>query len=61
MTLAEAEAQGMPIPFPATEAETELVSNEKSRIELGMIYTDFSVGIQKTFKAFRHVFEEQGR
>lgn len=61
MTLAEAEAQGMPIPFPATEAETELVSNEKSRIELGMIYTDFSVGIQKTFTAFRHVFEEQGR
>lgn len=57
MTLAEASDQGMPIPFPATAAETELVSNEKSRAELGMIYTDFRSGMQKTFTAFRHIYE----
>lgn len=57
LTLQEAEAQGIPIPFPATAAETELASNQKSREELGMVYTDFHNGMRKTFAAFRSVFE----
>lgn len=57
MSLSEAVSQGVPVPFPATAAETELVSNEKSKTEFGMDYTDFHAGMQKTFSAFRHVFE----
>lgn len=57
MSLSEAVTQGVPVPFPATAAETELVSNQKSKTKLGMNYTDFHAGMQKTFTAFRHVFE----
>lgn len=56
MTLEEAEKQGIPIPFPATSEETELVSNRKSKEELGMIYTPFREGMQKTFHAFAKAF-----
>lgn len=48
--------QGIPLPFPVTEAETELCSNEKSRRELGMVYTEFSEGIAKTYWAFKGVY-----
>lgn len=58
MSLQEAEARGIPVPFPASPAETELVSNRKSREELGMVYTDFEEGMRKTFAAFRRVFED---
>lgn len=56
MTLEEAAKQGLPIPFPAAAEETELVSNRKSREELGMMYTPFREGMQKTFNAFARVF-----
>lgn len=49
--------QGLPTPFPLTAEETELVSNEKSKEELGMVYTPFSEGMKKTYAAFRHIFE----
>lgn len=57
ISLQEAEARGIPAPFPATAAETELVSNRKSREELGMVYTEFEDGMKRTFAAFRNVFE----
>lgn len=49
-------AQGLELPFPVTEAESELYSNEKSKRELGMVYTGFDNGIAKTYRAFRNVF-----
>lgn len=49
-------AQGVPVPFPATAQETELCDNGKSRRELGMIYTDFQEGMQRTYHAFRNVY-----
>ena len=55
LTLSEAQARGIPIPFPATAAETELVSNRKSREELEMAYTPLAEGMRKTFRAFRHI------
>lgn len=55
-TLAEAERQGVPIPFPAAGEETELCDNAKSKAELGMEYTDFGEGMQKTYHAFRAVY-----
>ena len=48
--------QGIPLPFSVSEAETELYSNEKSRLELGMRYIDFMEGMMRTYRAFRGVF-----
>lgn len=46
----------IPVPFPVTAQETELCSNEKSKRELGMEYTDFREGMRRTYQAFKHVF-----
>lgn len=56
MTCAQAQEQGILLPFPVTAAETLCYSNEKSRKELGLVYTDFSVGMGKTYRAFKGVF-----
>lgn len=57
ITVDSAMAQQIPVPFPATQEETELCSNEKSKRELGMEYTDFREGMKRTYNAFRRVFE----
>ncbi len=49
-------AQGIPLPFPVTEEETELCSNEKSKRDLGMEYTLLTEGMAKTYRAFRGVY-----
>ena len=56
LTVSEALAQNVPLPFPVNASETELYSNEKSVQELGLCYTSFSEGIEKTYNAFKHVF-----
>ena len=56
ITVEDAVAKQVPVPFPATAAETELCSNEKSKSELGMEYTDFQEGMRRTYQAFKHVF-----
>lgn len=56
MTVQEAGAQGIPLPFAVSEAETELYSNEKSKKDLGMVYTSFQEGMKKTYRAFKGVF-----
>jgi nucleoside-diphosphate-sugar epimerase len=56
MTVSEALAQNVPLPFPLTAAETQLYANEKSINSLGMQYTPFSEGLQKTYRAFKNVF-----
>lgn len=56
ITVDSAMAQQIPVPFPAKAAETELCSNEKSKRELGMEYTDFEEGMRRTYRAFKHVF-----
>ena len=58
LTAAEAAAQGMPLPFPVTEEETELYSNERSKRELGLLYTDFAQGMAKTYRAFRGIYDK---
>ena len=52
----DALTQGIPLPFPVTEAETELCSNEKSKRDLDMVYTDFQAGMLKTYRAFQGVY-----
>ena len=56
ITVEDAEVQHVPLPFPATAAETELCSNEKSIRELGMEYTDLQEGMIRTYRAFKNVF-----
>lgn len=56
ISVGDAMTAQIPVPFPATAGETELCSNEKSKSELGMDYTDFREGMRRTYQAFRHVF-----
>lgn len=56
ITVDSAMAQQIPIPFPATAEEIQLCSNEKSKTELGMEYTDFKEGMRRTYNAFKRVF-----
>lgn len=56
LTVEEAVRQQIPVPFPATAQETLLCSNEKSKRELGMTYTDFAEGMRRTYHAFQRVY-----
>ncbi len=56
LTLAQAAVQGVPVPFPAVQAETELCDNQKSKAELGLVYTEFEEGMRRTYNAFKHVY-----
>lgn len=56
LTVQEAQAQGVPLPFPVAEEETELCSNEKGKSELGIGYLALSEGMARTYRAFRNVY-----
>jgi len=56
LTLESAIAQQIPVPFPATAGEIHLCSNKKSKLELGMEYTEFVEGMRRTYNAFKRVF-----
>lgn len=56
LTVEQAVAQGVPVPFSATVAETHLCDNAKGKAELGMDYTDFAEGLRRTYRAFRNVY-----
>ncbi len=56
MTVQEAEQQGLPLSFPVAEAESELCSNEKSKVELGMEYISLEEGMARTCQAFWGVY-----
>lgn len=56
VTVEQAVAQGVPVPFPATAAETHLCDNRKGKRELSLEYTDFEEGMRRTYSAFRHVY-----
>lgn len=56
ITVEQAMTQGVPLPFPATAAETHLCDNEKGKRELSLEYTDFEEGMRRTYKAFRGVY-----
>ena len=56
LTVEQEAAQGVPVPFPATAAETHLCDNTKGKAELGMVYTDFEEGMRRTYRAFRNVY-----
>lgn len=56
LTVAQAVSQGVPVPFPATAAETHLCDNTKGKVQLGLSYTDLEEGMRRTYRAFRNVY-----
>ena len=50
-------AQQIPVPFPAKAEETQLCSNEKSKRELSLQYTDLAEGMGRTYRAFKQVYQ----
>lgn len=56
ITVERAMTEQVPLPFPVSVQETELCSNEKSKRELGVVYTDFAEGMGRTYRAFRNVY-----
>lgn len=56
LTVEQAVAQGVPVPFPATAAEIHLCDNQKGKAALGLVYTDFEEGMRRTYRAFRNVY-----
>jgi nucleoside-diphosphate-sugar epimerase len=59
MTIQSAAAQNVPLPFPLTEMETELINNTKSKTDLEITYTPIKEGMKKTYNAFKNVFMPQ--
>ena len=58
MTVSQARAQGIPLPFPVNAEETEEYTNEKSKRELGLVYTPLLEGMSRTYRAFAGVFRK---
>lgn len=56
ITVEQAVGQGVPLPFPATAAETHLCDNDKGKRELGLVYTELAEGMRRTYRAFRNVY-----
>ena len=57
LTVEESFREGIPLPFPLTEGESELYDGEKITRVLGLTYTPFREGMEKTFISFRSVYE----
>ena len=56
MTVSQALQQGVPLPFPVAEEESELYSGEKGRKELGFSYISLEEGMGRTYRAFKGVY-----
>ena len=61
LTVEESFREGIPLPFPLTEEESELFSGEMITRLLGLRYTPFREGMEKTFIAFRDAAAQRGR
>ena len=57
VTVAEALGENIPLPFPLEAGESELFDGSKLTRDLGIEYTPFPEGMEKTFKSFRSVYE----
>lgn len=57
MSAAEAEARGIPLPFPVYANETEFYSNKRGKRELGLEYLSLSEGMVRTYSAFAKLYQ----
>ena len=58
VTAEEVNQNNIPLPFPLTDYESELFDGQKICRELGVEYTDIQDGMQKTFNAFKPVYQQ---
>ena len=56
VTVEEVLRENIPVPFPLAEEESELYRGERVTRELGIAYTPFREGMEKTWKAFKSVY-----
>ncbi len=57
VTVEQVMQQNIPLPFPLTKMETELYDGNKLAKEMDFTYTDFEEGMEKTYQAFKNVYE----
>ena len=57
VTVKQVEDRNIPLPFPLVG--NELYSGKKAEDVLGFTYTDFEVGMKKTFDVFKDVYEHR--
>ncbi len=57
VTVSDVIEQRLPLPFPLTEEESELFDGSRITEELGFSYTPIEEGMEKTYTAFRPVYE----
>ncbi len=57
MTVQQAEAVGLPLPFPVFAEETEISDGALAKKLLKLEYTPLSIGMEKTYRAFSRVFQ----
>lgn len=57
VTAAQVLEENIPVPFPLTEEESELYRGDRITRELGLSYTPFPEGMEKTWKAFKSVYQ----
>ena len=57
VTVAEALRENIPLPFPLEAGESELFDGSKLTRDLGIVYTPFPEGLEKTYRSFRSVYE----
>ena len=60
VTVEQVLRENLPLPFPLREEESELFDGALAARELGLSYTPFSEGMQKTWNAFAPIFAQIG-
>ena len=58
VTVAQAESEGIPLPFPLRSSESEVFDGSLITRELGFEYTPLAEGMKKTFAAFAPVYSD---
>ena len=61
VTVEQVLRENLPLPFPLREVESELFDGSLISRELGLAYTPFADGFQKTWNAFAPIFEQANR
>ena len=60
VTVEQVLRENLPLPFPLRAQESELFDGSLAARELGLSYTPFAEGMQKTWNAFAPIFEQMG-
>lgn len=61
VTVEQVLRENLPLPFPLRAQESELFDGSLAVRELGLAYTPFRDGMQKTWNAFAPIFEQMGK